>query len=571
MEREQKRNNFVENVCKLRGYNISPMKQDASTRSYYRIEVNGKTYVLMDEPSKWNRLYEFAELSKLLRGIDVYAPAVIEKDMEDGFLLLEDFGEGTFTKLLENGVSEEKLYKMATEVLLKVAGIKKRPSFVKKFEDEHIIKDICYFTDWYYPTVVGQPLAEDKRNSFIEIVKKLIWLGRKVPDKLVLWDYHVDNLMMVRDTSDCGVLDFQDAFWGPVTYDIMSLLEDARRAVSPQIQRKMRKYFADNLNGVAVEDFDTSFLFFSMFRHMRVLGRFSYLMCTRGKDAYLRHVPHLWDMLNETLKDKRFIEMKKWLDKNLPAEMRGIPKRKPITKAMILAAGRGTRMKDLVDDIPKPLIEVNGKAMIDYKFDLLSNMNIKDVVVNVSYQGDKIEKHLEEHSDNFDITISREAEPLETGGGVKKALSVLGDEPFFTLNSDEMWNDTSYKPVMWQMMDKWDDKKYDIILLINPMASTHEKGRNYGDYRINKKDRLERNVERKPGGGYDYFYTGITLVNPEMFKLKDVPKEEKFSMVKMFDLAEKRGRLGYVIIKDEIFHVGTPEDKAMAEKKFKAA
>jgi hypothetical protein len=490
--------------------------------------------------------------------------------MENGFLLLEDLGEGTFTRLLDTGFSEEKLYKMATEVLLKVAGIEKKPSFIRDFKDEHIIRDFCYFTDWYYPAVVGQALDALEREKFIGIVKKFIPMGRSVPNSLLLWDYHVDNLMMVKDTGECGVLDFQDALWGPVTYDIMSLLEDARRAVSPQIQRKMRKYFMDKL-GVDAEDFDSSFLFFSMFRHMRVLGRFSYLMCTRGKDAYLRHVPHLWNMLDKTLKDPRFAEMKKWLDKNLPAELRGIPQRKPITKAMILAAGRGTRMRDLTDDLPKPLIEINGKAMIDYKFDLLCALNIKDVVVNVSYQAGKLEEHLMRYTDRFNVTVSREIEPLETGGGVRNALPLLGGEPFFTINSDEMWNDTSYKPVMWQMMDKWDDKKFDIILLINPITSTHEKGRNYGDYRISKKDRLERNVDRKPGGGYDYFYTGIALVNPEMFKSKDAPREVKFSMVKMFDLAEKRGRLGYVIIKDEIFHVGTPEDKKMAEKKFKAA
>ncbi|MDR1026480.1 MAG: phosphotransferase [Lactobacillus sp.] len=554
---------FLKKVFLTDKFEIVPLRPDASTRKYWRILKGKSTFILMDGNAVSNRYQKFIQISELLKQHDVYAPSILAHDFDEGFMLIEDLGDGTFTRLLELSGNEKELYAMATEVLTKVISIKKKPDYIDVFSDDVVVRDICYFVDWYYPMVMGKPLDEKKREEFIAIVKKLLPLGRGVPNSLVLWDYHVDNIMML-DNKTCAVIDFQDAYWGPITYDIMSLLED-RRGASEEVQNEMKDLFFKSLKDVKRIDFENSYRFFSMFRNMRVLGRFSILL-TRGKGEYMKYIPNLWKMLDRTLSCPNFVEMKKWVDKNLPKKYRVAPTQKPINKAMILAAGRGSRMKHLTNDVPKPLIEVNGRAMIDYKFDLLKDVGIKDVVVNVCYHGDKIIEHIKRHERDFNVAISEEEVALETGGGIKNALHLLGENPFFSLNSDELWNDTSYKPVMWQMIDKWNDDEYDMILLITPMSSTNEHGRDHGDYKINKKDRIERNVQKKPGGGYDYFYTGIALMSPKIFEGET---EEKFSMVKMFDKAEEKGRLGYVIIHDEIFHVGTPEDKKIAEMKFK--
>lgn len=558
MERKEK---FLKGVCGLKVFEIKPLTEDASTRKYWRVEADGKMFVLMDGDAVVNKFYQFVKIAKLLRDAYVYTPEVYFTDLENGLMLLEDLGDDTFNKLIKIGYDEEKLYQLATELLIKVSHIKNRPDFMPVLSEEKLLGDICFFVDWYYPLVSGRPIGEDKREEFRGLIREILPDAHKVPNSVVLWDYHVDNIMMTAP-NECAVLDFQDAFWGPVTYDVMSLLQDARREVDPKLQKKMKELFYRGLVDVDAQDFEVSYNFYAMFRHMRVLGRFSILMATKGKDKYLKYVPHLWDMLEDVLKFKKFKAIKKWVDEVFPKELRVVPVKKPIVKAMILAAGRGTRMKELGDKMPKPLMQVKGKALIDYKLDMLREVDIKDVVVNLSYQAEKIEEHLR-GVEGFNFIYSHEPEALETGGGVKKALPMLGDEPFFTINTDEIWREHSFKPYMWQMIDKWDSEKFDFVLLLAPMEKVYDEDSRIGNYRIKEDGSIERNVNKE--GGFDYMYVGTALVHPRV--LKDV-EVSKFSMRDLYDVAQEQGRLGYLIMDEEVYHVGSPADLELAEKEF---
>ncbi len=560
--RNIERINFLK-TQKISNFEILPLKVDASSRKYFRIlPKNKKSLVLMDDELKRNKLPEFTELSNFLIKHKIHVPKVYATDFQKGFLLIEDLGDNTFTRLLEKGKDEEFLYNLATEALIKVAAVKEKPACCKPLEKKRLIDDICFFVDWYIPMTKGEPLKKTEREEFINLVTPLADLAFKVPNRMVLWDYHVDNLMLKNRARSCHLIDFQDAMWGPLTYDIMSLLEDARREVRADIVKKMKQKFFDSLENVKLQDFNDSYAFLSMFRHMRVLGRFTILAFINQKPQYLKFVPHLWNMLEKTLAHPKFKDIKNWLDKVLPQNKRITPKRKPITEAMLLAAGRGIRMRELTSHKPKPLIEVGSKALIDYNFERVKNAGIKDVVVNLCYFGDMIRDHIKKHHTDFNVKFSVENEALETGGGIKNALKHFKNEAFFVCNSDVFFEEESIKPAMWRMMDTWNEKKYDALLLLQDLNNIcGDKGN--GDYRINN-DKPERNKEKK--SGFDYMFAGIYIIKKSL--LESV-KETKFSSVKLFDIAEKQGRLGYVINKSTFYHVGTPEALKTAQKKLK--
>ena len=559
--RNIERINFLEknNVEYLQ---IVPLKTDASSRKYFRIILKtGETLVLADDELKKNKLPEFAKLAFFLKEKGINVPEVYATDFEKGFLLLADLGDDTFTKLLNKGKDEAFLYELGTDALIKIAAIKECPKGVCSLEKKRLINDICFFADWYIPMAKGWPLTDEERREFIDLITPLADLAFKVPNRLVLWDYHVDNIMLAPKQKECSVIDFQDAMWGPLTYDVMSLLEDARRAVNPDVQEKMKVKFFDSLTGVQKEDFDDSYAFLSMFRHMRVLGRFTILAYVNGKPSYLQFVPHLWNMLSKTLEYPKFAGVKNWLDKVLPIEMRVIPQRKNIDEAMVLAAGRGIRMRELTNNKPKPLIEVCPKALIDYNFDRLKDAGVRNVVVNLCYYGDLIKAHIDSLYQDFRITYSVEKESLETGGGIKNALRYFKNEAFFVCNSDVFFNEESMKPALWRMMDVWNEGKMDVLILLQDMNFVvGDKGA--GDYRIID-GKPQRNISKETQG-FDYLFGGIYIIKKSIFK---EIKEEKFSSVKLFDIAQNKGRLGFVVNKSTFYHVGTPEALKLAEEK----
>ena len=230
-----------------------------------------------------------------------------------------------------------------------------------------------------------------------------------------------------------------------------------------------------------------------------------------------------------------------------------------ITKAMVLAAGRGTRMRSLTDELPKPLIKVKGRPLIDRIVDKIVAYGIKQGVVNVCYLGDMIKADLSERTD-ISLTFSEEEEALETGGGVKKALPLLGDKPFFVLNSDPLW--TEERPSLADMARAFDETKHDILLLLWPKERVfgHD---GKGDYY------LENDLPRRRRPDEDsapYVYAGAQIIAPRIFA--DAP-DGKFSLNLLYDKAQKTGRLAAVVGVGDWYHVGTPEALALAEERVK--
>jgi MurNAc alpha-1-phosphate uridylyltransferase len=230
-----------------------------------------------------------------------------------------------------------------------------------------------------------------------------------------------------------------------------------------------------------------------------------------------------------------------------------------IKTAMVLAAGYGTRLKPLTDRVPKPLVPVAGRPMIDYALDKLQNHGVREIVINVSHLKDQLVAHLAARK-NMTIRISEEAEPLETGGGLKKAWPLLGDEPVFVINSDILWTDTG-ETALARLACHWDDMKMDFLLL----AQSKAKAVGY--------DNGEDHLFIKPGNtiGWNerdapYIIAGIGIFHPRV--LAGAP-DGKFSVKILWHQALAQNRLFCLPHHGRWFQTGTPEDIKKAEEQLK--
>ena len=226
------------------------------------------------------------------------------------------------------------------------------------------------------------------------------------------------------------------------------------------------------------------------------------------------------------------------------------------TRAMVLAAGLGSRMGALTEDRPKPLIRVGGRALIDHALDRLQAVGVGDVVVNLFYLADHIRDHLAGRSAPA-TQYSEETERLETGGGVTNALGLLGDEAFYVVNADAFWLNGSMD-ALGRLAASWDDETMDGLLLLHSTVDAYGyDGR--GDFLCAADGRLTRRPESEVA---PWLFTGIQILHPRLFR--DAP-EGAFSLNLLYDRALEAERLFGVVHDGEWFHVGTPEGLDEAE------
>ena len=233
-----------------------------------------------------------------------------------------------------------------------------------------------------------------------------------------------------------------------------------------------------------------------------------------------------------------------------------------ITTAMVLAAGLGKRMRPLTNTIPKPLVAVGGRALIDHALDRLVRAGVETAVVNVHYLADQIQAHVRRRCSPVIIISDERGELLETGGGVKRALPLLGRNPFFVLNSDSLWIEGG-KSNLALMQEAWDPDRMDILLLVAACAeSLGYEGR--GDFVMSGSGRLNRRGEREEA---PLVYAGVAILKPHLFD--DTP-EGAFSLNRVFDRAILMDRLYGLSLDGQWLHVGTPEAIVAAEKRLAA-
>lgn len=233
-----------------------------------------------------------------------------------------------------------------------------------------------------------------------------------------------------------------------------------------------------------------------------------------------------------------------------------------IRKAMVMAAGLGKRMRPLTDAIPKPLVMVAGKPLIDHALDWLAASGIGEVVVNTHYKADILEKHLaKRHAPH--VHISREDVLLETGGGVRKAMPLLGNHPFFVLNSDVLCIDGK-TPAFQRLREYWDDAAMDVLLLVHPVdkAVGYE---GHGDFFVGADGSIRR---RGDAASAPYVFTGVQLLHPRLFA--HAPAQDIFSLNALYDhaLRQHPPRIRALIHDGDWLHIGDPDGVRQADAFF---
>jgi MurNAc alpha-1-phosphate uridylyltransferase len=226
------------------------------------------------------------------------------------------------------------------------------------------------------------------------------------------------------------------------------------------------------------------------------------------------------------------------------------PDRMP-RRAMVLAAGLGERMRPLTDSLPKPLIEVHGRSLLDSILDRLERAGVPEVVINLYYLGEMVEAHLAERPQPH-VTFSHEETRLETGGGVRKALPLLGEDAFFVINGDVCWLD-GRTGALRRLAEAWDAAKMDALLLLHPTAyAVGYDGP--GDFVLSPEGRLRRRREREVA---PFVFAGVQILHPRLFS--GTP-EGSFSLNLIYDKAAEAERLWGLRHDGEWFHIGTPEN-----------
>lgn len=304
---------------------------DASFRKYDRLKSTRGPAVLMDAPPPQEDVRPFVRIARHLFKHGFGVPEILAEDHDAGLLLLEDLGDDTYTRLLARGHNEHELYALAIDALIALHRLPAKdaiPEGVISYGEERLLEEVSRVNVWYRPLVGAPILPAEAERAFTAVWKKTLALAWKVPTALVLFDYHVDNLMLVPGRiglKACGILDFQDAVAGPVTYDLMSLLEDARRDIDPRLVDEMKERYLAAFPHISREDFALSWAVMAAQRHTRVIGTFARLKLRDNKPHYLIHMPRLWRYMDACLAHPALAELKAWFDTYFPAALRVAP------------------------------------------------------------------------------------------------------------------------------------------------------------------------------------------------------------------------------------------------------
>ena len=313
------------------GAAVAPLAADASFRRYLRVRRGVETAVLMDAPPDREPIAPYAAIAGHLRGLGFSAPRIAAADGPAGLLLMEDLGDDTFTRLLASGEDEAALYELAVDTLValhRLAPAAAVPPGLAPYSDDLLLAEAEYMLDWYLPAI-GVTIGPARRSDYGERWRAAFAQARAVPETLVLRDFHVDNLMRLdgRDgIAACGLIDFQDAVAGPVSYDFVSLVEDARRDVPPALARRLRDRYCAAFPGLDAGAFDRSCAILGAQRHCKVIGIFTRLSRRDGKDSYLAYIARVWRLLERAVAHPALGPIRDWLDATVPAASRAVPR-----------------------------------------------------------------------------------------------------------------------------------------------------------------------------------------------------------------------------------------------------
>ncbi len=335
---------------------VEYLQGDASARAYARLEAGGRHAVLMDMPRQpdgppirgglpYSRIAHLAEdvrpfvaIAGVLKEAGLSAPEIYAADLDRGFLLLEDFGERVFGREVENGASQAELWRAAVEALVMVSAVPvpddirlaDGSTYRLPLQDKGALAiETELVPDWYWPALKGTPIPDDARAEFMSLWDGVIARLIAMPSGLALRDYHSPNLMWLperRGGARAGLLDFQDALRGPLAYDLVSLLQDARVDVPQELENTLFSEYctARKASDAAFDKEAFSFAYAALGaqRNTKILGIFARLAKRDAKPQYLKHIPRIWRYAERSLAHPELGGLRAWYDRHLPPDIR---------------------------------------------------------------------------------------------------------------------------------------------------------------------------------------------------------------------------------------------------------
>jgi aminoglycoside/choline kinase family phosphotransferase len=342
---------------------VVPLPGDASTRRYFRVATGGRKAMLMDQPQHAEQptapanatpderralgynavarlagadVGRFVAASNFLRAQGLTAPEIYAADTKQGFALIEDLGHALYADVLSDGGDSNLLYGAAIDTLAKLhahpapSALSDKP--LHRYDETALIAETDLLPEWFFPVALGRAATADEIAEHRALWKKTLDPVLDHPPVFVHRDYHAQNLLWLPERSGharVGIIDFQDAVAGTTSYDLISLVEDARRDVDPALAEAMTNRYLAAMKAqgtpLDAERFRAEAAIIATQRNAKIAGIFARLYKRDNKPRYLDYLPRVWGYLNKDLEHPTMRELKAWYDKRIPLSARGAP------------------------------------------------------------------------------------------------------------------------------------------------------------------------------------------------------------------------------------------------------
>lgn len=345
-----------------KGATLAPLPGDASTRRYLRISERDRKAMLMDQPQGaetpsappeataderralgYNAIARlagadcarFVATAEYLRGCELSTPEILAADPGQGFVLMEDFGDNLYADVLARGSDERLLYATAIDALARIHAepapqIMAPNKALYAYDETAMLAEIDLMTEWFLPVARGRAAEADEIETHRTLWRQTLRALPFAPSVFVHRDYHAQNLLWLpgrQGPARAGMIDFQDAVAGTRSYDLISLVEDARRDVSPELGEAMTRHYLDAMQhqGTPLDEYAyrAEMAVIAAQRNAKIVGIFARLFKRDGKPRYLAYLPRVWTYLNRDLEHPALESLKAWYERTIPREQRG--------------------------------------------------------------------------------------------------------------------------------------------------------------------------------------------------------------------------------------------------------
>jgi N-acetylmuramate 1-kinase len=298
-----------------------PLAGDGSARRYSRLISQGRNCLLMESPPDIP-LQPFLDVDALLQRLHFSAPDVFAAEPSRGLALIEDFGDGTFTRLLAEGADEAELYTLAVDTLIALHGRATSTdlALLPPFDDARALDGLFRMLDWYWPAMRGAPVSDMLRNEFESAWRAVLPAMRGVPESIALFDFHADNLFRLdrAGIAACGLIDFQDAVRAPVVFDLATLLDNDRRAIPEALRQMLIDRYLAAFPALDRDAFMTAYAVKTAHWNTRIVGTFARLLRRDGKPGYQKFMPRVWMLIARHLDHPALAPVAEWYRRYLP-------------------------------------------------------------------------------------------------------------------------------------------------------------------------------------------------------------------------------------------------------------